>query len=180
MLLNLSRCSRRSADQAPLSSCARRPPPPQARLQRCGRGALGQHGGKVTRAPPAPAACKSSILTLQGHGVCRARRGRPAATCRTPTALGLRERPFGEGRGARIFDAPPPGKWPQPTTTLSSGPGGRRTLLKLRVGPSRVRLPAAPLRRKLLSGSGRGGPGGHVEQECCRGMLFLQVGGSLL
>ena len=68
----------------------------------------------------------------------------------------------------------------QPATTHSSGPGGRRTLLKLPAGPSRVRLPTAPLRRKLLSGSGCGGPGGHVEQECCRGMLFLQVGGSLL
>ena len=75
------------------------PPPPQARLQRCGRGALGQRGGKVTRAPPAPAACKSSILTPMGHGVCRARRCRPAARCRTPTALGWREGPSGEGGG---------------------------------------------------------------------------------
>ena len=100
--------------------------------------------------------------------------------CRTPTALGWREGPSGEGRGARIFDAQQPGEWPQPATTHSSGPGGRRMLLKHPAGPSRVRLPTAPLRRELLSGSGCGGPGGHVEQECCRGMLFLQVGGSLL
>ena len=74
-----------------------------------------------------------------------------------------------------MFDAQQPGEWPQPATTHSSGLGGRRMRLGRPAGPSRVRRPTAPLRRKLLCPFGLWWARGQVEQECCRGMLFLQV-----
>ena len=99
------------------------PPPPQARLHRCGRGALGHRWGLVTRAPPAPNACQSSILTLMGHGFCRARRSRPAAMCRTAIGLGLREGRLGRGGRGRRTTSSSPESGQGPSSLLWPGPG---------------------------------------------------------
>jgi hypothetical protein len=105
----------------------------------------------VTRAPPCPS--RVQILNSHTQGTWVVPRAQVQARCEVPNAHRPRAARMAirGGGWARIFDAQQPGEWPQPATTLSSGTGGRRMLLRLMLRrpavPSRVRLPTAPLRR---------------------------------